>query len=204
MTRTTPIGQTGQQLLLLIGLFLLMTLPPIAGARDAGLIDDFSSEDGVSRLGTPWRLVTDRVMGGVSNARAERLRTHGRPALCMQGDVSLENNGGFAQINLDLAPSGWMDASSYDGVRLIVRGNGERYNLHLKTAATTMPWQSYRADFDAVDEWRELRLPFAQFEPHRLVPALDLTRLKRLGIVAIGRAMRADICVAEIGFYRDR
>jgi hypothetical protein len=195
--------QTAAKLTLLHAVLLLMTLTPMASARDAGLIDDFSSEDGLSRLGTSWRLVTDRVMGGVSNARAERINSDGRPSLCMRGDVSLENNGGFAQINLDLAPSGLMDASTYDGVRLIVRGNGERYNLHLKTASTVMPWQSYRAEFGTDDQWREVYLPFTRFEPHRLVPTLDLARLKRIGIVAIGRAMQADICVAEIGFYRD-
>jgi hypothetical protein len=127
----------------------------------------------------------------------------GRRALCLSGDVSLENNGGFVQVNLDLATAGLLDGSDFDGVRLVVRGNGEAYNLHLKTSATSMPWQSYRADFAAGPTWREVRLPFADFVPHRLVPALDVTRLRRLGIVAIGRAMRADVCVSEIGLYAD-
>jgi hypothetical protein len=170
--------------------------------NDDRLIDDFSSADGSSLLGTPWRLVTDRVMGGVSSAAMSLREIDGRRALCMQGDVSLANNGGFVQVNVDLSPGGYFDASDYAGVRLSVRGNGETYNLHLKTSATTMPWQSYRAEFLASDQWREVRLPFSEFEPHRLVPALDLTRRKRLGVVAIGRPMHADLCIAEIGFYR--
>ena len=188
--------------LLLTGLMTLMTLNLAHSGRGDRLIDDFSSADGRSRLGTSWRLVTDRVMGGVSNAGMSFREVDGRRALCMQGDVSLANNGGFVQINIDLSPDGYLDASEYQGVRLLVRGNGETYNLHLKTAATSMPWQSYRADFLADGQWREVRLPFADFEPHRLVPRLDLTRLSRLGVVAIGRPMRADLCVAEIGFYR--
>jgi hypothetical protein len=169
---------------------------------DGLLIDDFAAPDGRSRLGTPWRLVTDQVMGGVSRGQMARRVVDGRPALCLAGAVSLANNGGFVQVNLDLAPWGLRDASAFDGVRLLVRGNGEEYNVHLKTAATTLPWQSYRAEFTADERWREVRLPFADFRPHRLVPGLDTARLKRLGIVAIGRAMQAEVCVAEIGLYR--
>jgi hypothetical protein len=188
--------------LLMTTVFTTAGAGPGSGAGADGLIDDFSAPDGHSRLGTRWRLVTDQVMGGVSNGRLERRDVGGRPALCVSGDVSLANNGGFVQATLDFAASGYVDAGTFSGVRLVVRGNGERYNVHLKTAATTMPWQSYRAGFRADDTWREVRLPFDDFTPHRLVPALDRTRLKRLGLVAIGREMRADLCVAELGFYR--
>lgn len=179
---------------------LAMTTP--SAATSSGLIDDFRQPEGTSRLGTDWRLTTDRVMGGVSDAQTKRDIIDGRPALCLTGTVSLENNGGFVQMNLDLSPDDeLLDASAFDGVRLIVRGNGADYNVHLKTNATHLPWQSYRAGFATKPEWQEVRLPFSAFEPHRLVPALDPARLKRLGIVAIGQAMTADVCVAEIGFY---
>lgn len=141
-------------------------------------------------------------MGGVSNAQMTRTVIDGRPALCLSGTVSLENNGGFVQMNLDLSPDGGLlDAGTFNGVRLIVRGNGAEYKVHLKTTATHLPWQSYRAGFTTKPEWQEVRLPFSAFEPHRLVPTLDPARLKRLGIVAIGQAMTADVCVAEISLY---
>lgn len=185
-------------------LAMALSFGPAAAATGAtadGLIDDFSNPDGTSRLGTRWRLVTDQVMGGVSGGAMQRREENGRAALCMTGDVSLENNGGFVQVNIDLSPGGRLDASGFSGVRVVARGNGEVYNLHLKTAATRMPWQSYRAAFTADHDWREFRLPFSAFEPHRLVPALDPSRLERLGVVAIGREMRADLCIAEVGFY---
>jgi len=175
---------------------------PISAITD-GLIDDFSDES-TSRLGTEWRLVTDRVMGGVSDATMQRHVVDGRNALCLSGTVSLENHGGFVQVNLDLTQNGLVDASAFDGVRVVVRGNGATYNVHLKTASTRLPWQSYRAGLNAGAAWQEVRLPFAAFRPHRLVPALDPARLKRLGIVAIGEAMAADVCIAEIGFYSNR
>jgi hypothetical protein len=184
-----------------IPLLLAMSAP--LNADSNGLIDDFRRNDARSQLGTEWRLVTDQVMGGVSDARLTRRRVDGRSALCLNGTVSLENNGGFVQMNLDLSPNGVLDASRFDGIRLIVRGDGASYNLHLKTTATRLPWQSYRAEVPTHPSWRELKLPFSSFRPHRLVPALDVARLRRVAIVAIGRAMQADVCVAEIGFYRD-
>ncbi|WPL16804.1 Complex I intermediate-associated protein 30 (CIA30) [Thiorhodovibrio winogradskyi] len=169
---------------------------------DGWLIDDFRDPTH-SRLGTSWRAVSDQVMGGVSSARMHRIHSDGRDALCLEGEVSLENNGGFAQINLDLAADGPLDASGHAGVWLIQRGNGADYSLHLKTFATRLPWQSYRAGFASTPNWTLVRLPFADFVPHRLDQPLDLTRLKRLGLVAIGRAMTAELCVTEVGFYRD-
>jgi hypothetical protein len=170
------------------------------------LIDDFSTGDGISRLGTPWRLATDQVMGGVSSARMTIEGDTARRALCLRGAVSLANNGGFVQVNLALGPTsegpqGTLDASGFAGVRLVVRGNGEAYKVHLKTPDGPLPWQSYRADFVADDAWTEVRLPFADFQPHRLGVPLDTRRLQRLGIVAIGRAMRAEVCVAQLGLY---
>jgi hypothetical protein len=73
------------------------------------LIDDFNDPGGLSRLGTPWRFVTDQVMGGVSSGRIAFAEIQGRHCLCLHGDVSLDNKGGFIQLALDLAPAGALD-----------------------------------------------------------------------------------------------
>jgi hypothetical protein len=140
-------------------------------------------------------------MGGVSDGRMAIRERAGRRALCLSGTVSLANNGGFLQVNLDLSPTGPLDASAFAGVRILVRGNGEGYHLHLKTDATRLPWQSYRGAFVATDAWQEVRIPFEELTPYRLDRPLDVRRLRRLGIVAIGKAMEADVCIAEIGLY---
>ncbi|MDJ0948846.1 MAG: CIA30 family protein [Alphaproteobacteria bacterium] len=169
------------------------------------LIDDFAGADLLSRLGTRWRGVSDRVMGGISEGALGRDVIDGRPCLRLTGDVRLENNGGFIQAALDLAPSGTtLDASDYSGLRLVVRGNGERYSVHLRTPDAIRPWQSYRAHFVAGANWQTIELPFETFEPYRLEAQLDVTRLRRIGLVAIGRAFRADLAVAELRFYRSR
>lgn len=166
------------------------------------LIDDGSQTDLVSKLGTKWEGVSDRVMGGISCARLQQEERAGVRCLRLSGDVRLENNGGFVQMALDLDASGNpIDVSAFSGVRLLVYGNEESYSVHLRTADVMRSWQSYRAHFQAPSKWREVRLPFAQFAPHRLETPLDLTRVRRIGVVAIGRAFFADLCVAEIAFY---
>jgi hypothetical protein len=184
--------------------FLLIASSCLAGdPMPELLIDDRGSAGLVSNLGPEWRFVGDGVMGGRSAGRLTLGQREGRDCLRLQGRVSLENNGGFLQINLDLGRDGALDASAFDGVELEVYGNGEEYNLHLKTSAVWLPWQSYRAGFRAPPEWRSIRLPFAGFEPYRIGKPLDPSRLERIGLVAIGRAFEADLCLGRLALYRD-
>jgi hypothetical protein len=172
------------------------------GAPGDMLIDDFTDAHLVSTLGTRWHGVTDQVMGGISDASVTHDRIDGRPCLRLTGDVRLENHGGFVQAALDLVSSGdTIDASAFSGLYLVVRGNSERYSVHLRTPAAVRPWQSYRAHFTAGANWARCDLPFTQFVPHRLEVPLDPARLRRLGVVAIGRAFRADLAIGEMGFY---
>lgn len=82
-----------------------------------------------------------------------------------------------------------------------IYGNGEIYNLHLRTLDTQIVWQSYRASFKTQASWQRIRLAFADFIPHRIATPLNQSRLRRVGIVAIGREMQADIAFANLGFY---
>lgn len=146
-----------------------------------------------------WRLFSDQVMGGVSTGAMREAVVDGRRAVRFQGQVSLENNGGFLQIAMDLDPGGRaVDLSAFTGLVVEVFGNGETYNLHLRTPDTARPWQSYRQAFEAPPCWRSVRLPFEGFAPHRLDRPLDRARIVRLGLVAIGRAFEADLAVARV------
>ena len=169
----------------------------------AMVIDDFTDDGLVSELGTRWRGVSDQVIGGISKAKVSHSVIDGRPGLCMTGDVRLENDGGFIQAALDLAPAGDnIDASGFTGVRIFVRGNGEKYSVHLRTLDNVRPWQSYRAHFTAGSDWETMDLPFETFVPYRLEAPLDITRLRRIGLVVIGRAFCADLAVSQLAFYR--
>jgi len=166
------------------------------------IIDDLSRSFPEATTGTRWQMLSDAVMGGVSAGRMSREVVDGRPSIRMQGTVSLDNNGGFIQVALDLAPDGRaVDATGFTGIALDVLGNGEDYGVHLRTEDLSRPWQSYRASFTAGPAWQQIRLPFDGFLAHRTEAPLNLHRLRRIGIVAIGRAFAADVAIGGLRFY---
>lgn len=151
-----------------------------------------------------WEYVADAVMGGVSEGGVQQEMYRGRMATVLRGAVSLENNGGFIQIAFDLRPDGsGFNASDWDGIELVNCGNGERYDIRLRTDQLSRPWQSFRTEFTAAAEWQALRIPFATFMSHRTEAIFDPSQLRRIGVLAIGRAFQAELAVAGIRLYRD-
>ena len=152
---------------------------------------------------SPWRLVTDSVMGGRSTGSMDRTEKSQRSVMTLSGRVSTENNGGFIQMVQDIPRQIALMASRYEGIRLNVSGNGETYNIHLRTADLWLPWQAYRANFTSSAQWQTVDIPFEDFSPHKTSGRLDASKLKRIGIVAIGRDFDANVSVIGIGFYRN-
>lgn len=187
----------------LAGLFVARQAKSETVGAVSPIIDDLTKQHPGAALGTDWRLFTDTVMGGVSRATMTRETVDGKAAIRLQGDVSLENNGGFVQISLDFRPDGGpIDASAWRGIELEVYGNGETYAVNLRTSDLNRPWQSYRQTFAAAPQWKSVKLPFEDFTPSRTDIPLDVRRLRRLGIIGIGRAFHADVSIAGIGFFR--
>lgn len=165
------------------------------------ILDDRSSKTLFASNGCQWRAISDTVMGGTSSLQLVTAEVSGHACLRLTGEVSLENNGGFVQASLDLSDKGLLDASKFSGIEIDVLGNNEAYNLHLRTSDTKIVWQSYRARFSTTQNWQTIRLPFDSFIPHRIDVPLDISRLRRLGVVAIGRTMQADICISRLALY---
>jgi hypothetical protein len=70
--------------------------------------------------------------------------------------------------------------------------------MHLRTADTTVVWQSYRASFFAASYWQTIHLPFDTFLPHRTEKKLDVSQLRRVGVVAIGKEMPVDLFIGKL------
>jgi hypothetical protein len=141
-------------------------------------------------------------MGGVSNGDMRQETYQGRKASVLYGDVSLDNNGGFIQIACNLgADENTFDASEWTGLELDVSGNGEQYDVRLRTDQLTRPWQSFRAEFTASQEWQTLRLPFDTFISHKTDAIFDPAQLRRVGILAVGREFKAHVAIAGIRLY---
>ncbi|MDU8913713.1 CIA30 family protein [Aestuariicoccus sp. MJ-SS9] len=176
-------------------LTLLICIAPIATSAEDIVIETFE-EQPESR----WRFFTDGVMGGVSTGNVTFVQEDKQTHANMTGNVSTANNGGFIQIRLDLPDGAVKDAK---GVRLIVRGNDQRYFVHLRTNGTVLPWHYFQAGFDVTEVWEEVRLPLNVFERSgRMLRAVPRAGgLTSVAVVAFGRDHRVDIDVREIGFY---
>lgn len=164
------------------------------------IIDHRSSGNLTSNIGTEWRLVANTVMGRVSSGNVTFDSHNDRNCLRMRGNVSTKNNGGFVQMSLSLFDSGVFDASDYDGIEFEVSGNSESYNVHLRTTWLWFPWRSYRASFTATSDWQTVRIPFSKLEAYKTSQAFRQNKLKRVGLLGIGREFNADHCLAAIGF----
>jgi len=129
-----------------------------------------------------WRVVNDGVMGGMSRSRFH-LSAAGTGVF--EGEVSLENNGGFASVRL---PVTTLDLSAYTGLVIRHRGDGQRYRLRLHDNPR-MDSIAYQADFQTGPDWQETRLPFEAFRPTFRgrtppdAPALDTTNIQQLGLM---------------------
>lgn len=172
-------------------------------AEETLLIDDFSDALHASS-GGQWQYFSDGVMGGFSKGTAHHGLVDGRPALQLSGTVSLDNNGGFIQVALDLGISGQpLDAAGASGVAVCLCGDGGSYAVNLRTTDTQRPWQSYRSPIDSTRQWTTHYLPFAQFIPHRIDRPLDCGRLRRIGLIAIGNPGAARVAISRLALYRD-
>jgi Complex I intermediate-associated protein 30 (CIA30) len=172
-------------------------LPAMADGTATGqtVIEDFTMQPE-----TRWRFFTDQVMGGVSIGGIAFAQEDGASFARMTGRVCTVNRGGFIQIRLDLAAP---PPEGTTGVRLIVRGNTQRYFVHLRTGGTLLPWQYYQAGFDVTESWTEVRLPLDAFKASGalLRDVLNPASLTSLAVVAYGRDHDARIDVREISFY---
>lgn len=134
-----------------------------------------------------WRAINDGVMGGAS---VSRLRFDSAAYAVFEGEVSLENNGGFASVRASDLDLGCADTVAYV---LTVWGDGRTYKLNLRTD-TGFDGVTYQAGFmPAPGRWTQTVLPLAAFEPRfrgRLVPAapaLCPEAVRQVGLLISGQ-----------------
>lgn len=170
----------------------LMADGPVIGQT---VIEDFTMQPE-----NRWRFLTDQVMGGISTGDLAFAQENGTPFARMTGRVSTANRGGFIQMRLDLASPPQQGTT---GVQLFVRGNAQRYFVHLRTGGTLLPWQYYQAGFDVTENWSAVRLPWDRFTASgaflRNLPRT--ASLTSVAVVAYGRDHDAQIDVREVSFY---
>ena len=174
--------------------FLTLFFISNAGA-DPVILDNFSSNKQAK-----WKYVSDQVMGGISEGKLVFDSDKEESYAQLTGRVSTENNGGFIQFRTDLKE---LDKDNIEGIYVKVKGNNQKYFIHLRTKGTILPWQYYQGDFIAGDNWQIVKLPFRSFVASSkwLSKRIKTKSIKSLGVVAFGREHTANLSVAEIGFY---
>jgi NADH dehydrogenase [ubiquinone] 1 alpha subcomplex assembly factor 1 len=132
---------------------LIISMQPITEKNEI-LLESFSPDDHLS-----WRIINDGVMGGLSNSKMDILSEGvGR----FSGQVSLENNGGFASTR---ALVGNFDLSDTEKIILRVKGDGKRYSFRIRTDQY-FDGLSYAANFDTVEnEWQTIEFNYSDFVP---------------------------------------
>lgn len=157
---------------------LLILLAMNTHAATEKVLFDFSTATSTAH----WQIVNDDVMGGVSNSN---FRLANGVAV-FQGEVSLENNGGFASVRSQ--PTGH-DLAGCGAFLVRLRGDGRRYKF---TARTNRSLDSaiYQCAFTTKrGEWEEHRLPFQQFTATfrgRVLstePPLDPVKIRSVGFL---------------------
>nr|WHW29595.1 putative CIA30 family protein [uncultured bacterium] len=130
-----------------------------------------------------WAAVDDRVMGGVSRSR---LRYDPSGYAVFEGEVSLEQNGGFASVR---SPAGSLGLAGASDCLLEVRGAAKHFKLSLFGTQGNVAL-GYQAEFRPVAmRWTAIRLPIdgfvASLRGRRIpgAPPLDPAHIQQAGIM---------------------
>ena len=127
-----------------------------------------------------WNIVNDDVMGGISTSY---LSVSDEKNLIFNGNLSLENNGGFASSRLGLSKNILAGVKSFS---IKIKGDGNSYKLRLSQGNRRA---SYSANFKSInDEWIEINIPIEDFiatwrgYTYGDYPSIDSERINSLGL----------------------
>lgn len=128
----------------------------------------------------PWRVVNDGVMGGISTSSITINELgYGK----FSGNISLENNGGFASIQLDTLIS--LDKNQ-KFIVLRLKGDGKSYEFRLKGKISQS--ESYVHKFETSGDWETIYLEinkfYPQFRGRKLnIPNFDFRQIEQMGFL---------------------
>jgi len=116
---------------------------------------------GASKDGSNWLIINDGVMGGRSIGEAYLTND----SILFQGEISFENNGGFASIR---SYPKRIDLSGAEFIELRYRLTGLNFALMLEeNRRFWMPYYSYELE-TTDNEWVTIRIPVNRLKETRL------------------------------------
>lgn len=114
---------------------------------------DFDRESSLEN----WFTVDDVVMGGRSNSTFE-INKQGHALF--SGNVSLENNGGFASLRHVFQKR---DMGAFQTIAIRLKGDGLRYQFRVKS--TRNERHSYTYYFETSGSWEWIEIPLSEMYP---------------------------------------
>ncbi|MEM7103342.1 MAG: CIA30 family protein [Bacteroidota bacterium] len=114
---------------------------------------DFSGKEDLDY----WAIVDDGVMGGLSQGQMS-INKAGHAVF--QGDVRLENNGGFSSVRCRFRD---VDAKGYEKMVIRLKGDGKRYQFRVKS--DMYDYHSYITYFQTSGEWETIEVTLADMYP---------------------------------------
>ena len=157
-----------------LALAALFTQSPLSAAEKT--VASFESDEPLKS----WTSVNDGVMGGISKGGFKRSE---QGTLLFTGDLSLENNGGFASIRMKPSALG---LSGMSALVVKARGDGRTYWVDLRVT-NQMNASSYRAYLPTTaGEWQETRIPFADFKLQAFGRELPVKPLSVAAVTSVG------------------
>ena len=146
-----------------------------------------------------WFFVSDNVMGGVSSGKVFFNSKDDENYAYMSGNVSTKNNGGFIQIRRKLNN---INLSKSQYIKVIAKGNNQKYFVHIRTTGTIFPWQYYQLDFNVEEDYKVIKLPIKEFKRSGsfLSKTINSKNITSIGLVAFGRNHLAKLYIKEIEF----
>ncbi len=143
----------------LLAMFFLMTLYDNvrSDTRDSGeiILFDFGTLENMA----DWLIVNDGVMGGLSRSRF--ILSDSNTAI-FSGNVTLENNGGFASTRTRAMQ---FQLDGFKGVLIRVKGDGKKYQFRIRTN-NRFDGVSYRYHFETnTNQWQTISIPFNKCVP---------------------------------------
>ncbi|MEO1051750.1 MAG: CIA30 family protein [Bacteroidota bacterium] len=131
----------------------LITAILLVATMDSQTIFDFHTEADIKY----WRIVDDVVMGGRSSGT---FKLDDQGLGIFEGNVSLENNGGFSSVRYRFQR---MNVEGFSKVKIKLLGDGKSYQFRIKTNARD--YYSYITTFTTSGEWEEIEIPLTDMYP---------------------------------------
>ena len=146
-----------------------------------------------------WSFLSDQVMGGVSSGKVFFNSKNDKNYAYLSGKVSTKNNGGFIQIRRKLNN---INLSKSQYIKVIAKGNNQKYFIHIRTTGTFFPWQYYQLDFNVEENYKAMKLPIKDFKRSGsfLSKTINPKSITSIGLVAFGRDHLAELYIQEIEF----